>query len=415
MSSLRQRFNLSHAAGFWTVAAAFVAVMAVAAVPTPLYVLYEQQDHFSGLVVTVIFAVYAVGVIASLFLAGHVSDWLGRRRVLVPAVLLSAMSAGIFIVWPELPGLLVARFVSGLAAGAMTATATAYLADLHAARGSHRSGRRAELVATAANLGGIGFGPLSAGLLAQFLPDPLVIPYVVFGVLALVLALAARLAPETAGVEDRPPYRMRRISVPAVGRRRFLAAAVGGLIAFSVFGLFTSLAPSFLAGTLGQPSHALAGLAAFLVFGSGALSQSLLARVDARRLSAAGLTLLPVGLVVVTAATWVPSLAAFLVGGVLAGAGAGLLVKGGIDTVLDIAPPELRAEVLAAFFLASYLGLSAPIVGLGLATQYISARVSLIGFAGVMVLALAAAAPVLLGGTRRSLGTTEIKYQGASS
>ncbi|HEY5319168.1 MAG TPA: hypothetical protein VIJ20_14355, partial [Solirubrobacteraceae bacterium] len=304
---------------------------------------------------------------------------------------------------------------SGLSVGAMTATATAYLADLHAARGSNTSGRRAELVATAANLGGIGFGPLCAGALAQFLPDPLVLPYAVFGVLALVLATAAVLAPETAGVEDRPAYRMRRISVPAAGRRRFLAAAVGGMIAFALFGLFTSLAPSFLAVTLDRPSHALAGLAAFLVFASGALAQSLLSRLDARRLSAVGLALLPIGLVIVTAATWVPSLAAFLAGGALAGAGAGLLIKGGIDTVLDIAPPELRAEVLAAFFLASYLGISAPIVGLGLATQYVSARVSLIGFAAVLVLALAAAAPALLGGVRRRLNTTDIHYQGASS
>ncbi|HEY5316859.1 MAG TPA: MFS transporter, partial [Solirubrobacteraceae bacterium] len=122
MSTLRHRLRLTHATGFWVVAAAFVAVMAIAALPTPLYVLYERRDHFSGLVVTVIFAVYAVGVIASLFLAGHVSDWLGRRPVLVPAVLLSALSAGIFIVWPTLAGLLLARIVSGLSVGAMTAT-----------------------------------------------------------------------------------------------------------------------------------------------------------------------------------------------------------------------------------------------------------------------------------------------------
>ena len=88
---LRTQLPLSRAVGFWTVAAAFVVVMAIAAVPTPLYVLYERRDHFSGLVVTVIFAVYAVGVAVSLFLAGHISDWFGRRRVLIPAILLNAV------------------------------------------------------------------------------------------------------------------------------------------------------------------------------------------------------------------------------------------------------------------------------------------------------------------------------------
>jgi hypothetical protein len=70
------RLAVSPSGGFRTVALAFMVVMAIGALPTPLYVIYERRDHLSGLVVTVIFAVYAVGVIASLFLAGHVSDWL---------------------------------------------------------------------------------------------------------------------------------------------------------------------------------------------------------------------------------------------------------------------------------------------------------------------------------------------------
>jgi MFS family permease len=411
-----RRLTVSHGAGFWTVAAAFVVVMAISALPTPLYVLYEQRDHFSGLVVTVIFAVYAVGVITSLFLAGHVSDWFGRRRVLIPAILLNAASAVLFIVWPSLPGLLVARVISGFAVGAMTATATAYLADLHRARGSAASGRRAELVATAANLGGIGLGPLSAGLLAQFLPDPLILPFAVFAVLAVGLALAVRLVPEMAGVAERPRYRTQRLSVPPAGRTRFFAAAAGGTVAFAVFGLFTSLAPTFLAVTLGYRSHALAGATAFAVFAAGAVAQSLLARLGTRRMTATGLVLLVAGLALLTVATWLPDLAAFLAGGVLCGSGAGLLTKGGIDIVLEVAPEEVRAEGLATFFLASYLGLSVPIVGLGVATQYVSGRVSLLGFAGVLVLALTAVGPLLLGKSPRRRGRTdEISYQGAGT
>jgi MFS family permease len=418
----RRLISVPPAPGFWIVAASFMVVMAVGALPTPLYVLYERRDHFSALIVTVIFAAYAVGVVASLFLAGHISDWFGRRRVLVPAIALSAFSAGVFAVWPALPGLLVARVLSGLSVGVVTATATAYLAELHAARGPRSSPRRAELVATAANLGGIGLGPLAAGLLAQFLPDPLVLSYVAFGILALALALAVVLLPETAGVSERPRYRTQRISVPPAGRRAFFAAAAGGSVALAVFGLFTSLAPGFLAGTLGYRSHALAGAAAFLVFAAGAVAQSLLARLDARALSGVGIAMLPAGLALVSAATWLASLPALLAGGVLCGAGAGVIFKGGINTVLDLAPPEARAEALATFFLASYLGLAGPILGLGIATQYLSARVSLLGFAGVLIVALGALAPVLLrGGSQRGPGrgrgrrAAEITYQGAGS
>lgn len=166
--------------GFWAVAFAFLVVMAYAALPTPLYVLYQQRDGFGPLLVTVVFAVYAVGVLASLLLVGHVSDWVGRRRVLCAALLLDAASALAFLLWPALGGLLLGRIVCGVATGMATATATAYLAELRraatararggvavddaraASRGTAPDGR-ANVVATAANLGGMGVGPLLAG------------------------------------------------------------------------------------------------------------------------------------------------------------------------------------------------------------------------------------------------------------
>jgi MFS family permease len=97
-----------HSIGFWIVAVAFLTNMAFSAVPTPLYVLYQQRDHFSTIMVTVVYAVYAVGVIASLFLAGHISDWVGRKKVFVPALLVNVVSAIVFLLAPSLPGLLIA-------------------------------------------------------------------------------------------------------------------------------------------------------------------------------------------------------------------------------------------------------------------------------------------------------------------
>jgi MFS family permease len=153
--------------GFWGVALAFTAVLAFTTVPTPRWSLYARRDGLSSLMIAVIFAAYAVGVVVSLFLAGHVSDWLGRRRVLAAALLLNILAGGVFVLWPEVPGLLVARIVSGVGIGAVTATATAWLVELHAAYRTHGDRRRAEGVASAANLGGLGAGALVSGMLAQ--------------------------------------------------------------------------------------------------------------------------------------------------------------------------------------------------------------------------------------------------------
>jgi MFS family permease len=391
-----------HRAGFWLVAYAFAVTMAFSAVPTPLYVLYAARDGFGSLTLTVIFAVYAAGVAVSLLLAGHLSDWAGRRRMLAAAIVVNLVSGVVFLTWLSVPGLLVARFVSGISIGLLTATATAHLTELHRAgfqggRAGGRAGGSADVVSTAANLGGIGLGPLLAGLLAQYAPDPLHLPYWVAEGLLLAGLVALAVVPETVTrPEPRPAYRPQRVRVPAASRPAFFAAGSAGAVVFAVFGLFNSLAPSFLAGPLHQGSHALAGVVACAVFGAAAVSQILLARVPLGRLLRAGIAVLVAGIVAITVAIWVTSLPLLLIGGVLAGAGGGATFKGSVSTVIAIAPPQARGEVLAGYFLAAYLGLAVPVVGLGVATQYLSAPVALLIFAAVLLAALAAVARRLL-------------------
>jgi len=384
-----------HERGFWAVAFAFAVSLAFTVVPTPLWALYQRHDGYSTIAVTVAFAAYAFGVIASLFLAGHVSDWLGRRRVLLPAVLLEALSATLFLASTSFGVVIAARVLSGLGIGMITATATAHLSELHAAARPAASRARGDLVSTVANLGGFAFGPVAAGVLAQYVAAPLRTPYLVFLVLLLLAALAVALAPETVQVSRRA-YRPQRVSVPLASRPRYFAAAAGAFASLSVLGLFTSLAPAFVAGTLHHPSRALAGLVASMVFGSGAVAQVLLRRRPIRHQLGAGLAVMAAGLVTLTAGVWAISLAVFLLGGLLAGAGAGALLKGAISTVVDLAPPATRGEALAGLFLGGYLGLAVPVLGLGILTRFVSAPVALLAFAAAVLLVIAGVSRRLL-------------------
>jgi MFS family permease len=393
--------------GFWAVAVTFTVLMAFTTVPTPLWSLFAERDHFSSFTVTLVFAAYAAAVAVSLFLAGHLSDWHGRRRILAPALALNVLAGVVYVIWPELPGLLITRVLSGLGIGAVTATATAWLAELHAARRPRASSERAQVVATVANLGGLGLGGLVAGILAQWAGHPLTVPFLVF-VGGLVLAgLGLVAAPETrVPRRPRPRYRPQRVSVPRRARSRFFAAATGAAITFAIFGLVTSLAPSFLAGTLHEPSLALAGAVSFGMFATAALAQMLTSSRTAQQLLAGALPALLAGIGLLTLALWLPapSFGVFLAGDLIAGAGGGLMFKGAIRTVVEIAPDDHRAESLAGLYLAGYLGLAGPVIGLGALTQVSSTRVSLLVFAGALVLAILAAAPALIGrgGTRRS-------------
>ena len=388
-----------HDLAFWSVAFAFLAVMAFSTVPSPLYGLYQQRDGFSAFVITLIYAAYAVGVVSSLILAGHISDWHGRRRVLLPAIAITIVSAIVFLVWRDLPGLIVARILNGFSVGVVASTATAYLADLHAAARPGTGNRRSQVVATAVNVGGLGLGPLIAGFLAQWVGSPLTVPYAVFIVaLAIAFALVAAAPDPHTTPDPRPAYRIQRLSVPAEARGAFAAAALGAFVAFGVLGLFTGLASTFLIGTLHQTSHALAGFTVFAMFAAGVVVQIATLSWAVRRVLSLGIGLMLLGLALTVLAVWLPtpSLALLLMGGAVSGAGAGAVFKGAVGTVIEVSPADTRAEALAGLFLAGYLGLSFPALGAGVALQYVSARDTLLGFAIIVGAGIVATASRLL-------------------
>lgn len=349
----------AHGAGFWVVAATFATELAFCAVPTPLYAIYQQRDGFPTIVLTAIFAAYAVGVMLSLYLAGHLSDHLGRRRVILASLLLDLVAAVLFLVWNDVAGLVVARFVSGLGIGVLTATATAHLAELGHVAG-HTPGRIG-MVATFANLGGIGLGPLIGALIATWSSHPPVLPYEVFAVLLVVEGALVALVPETVDVRrPRPAYRPQRVAAPEAGRGAFWAAGAAAFGAFAVFGTFMGLSSTILVGVLGTRSHLLAGVAPFIVFASAASAQVATARLGRRPQIVLAVALAGLGLAGIGLAAVVGSLVLFLVCGGVAGAGIGILFRAAVSTAAAVAHPDRRSETLAAVFLIAYAGMTVP-------------------------------------------------------
>jgi MFS family permease len=390
-----------HALAFWIVAFAFFAVMALGTAPSPLYGLYRARDGFSSFTITLVYAAYAIGAVAALVLAGHTSDWYGRRRLLLAAIAAAVVSTLLFLFWRAESGLFVARIFSGVAVGAVVATATVYLVELDAIARSGSSGRRPQLIALIANVGGLGAGALVAGLLAEYVGDPLTVPYVLLLVALALAALGVAISPETRGRQSGVRYHPQRVAVPAAARKRYFAALLGATLSFGVFGLFAGLAGTLLRATLGHSSLALAGAAVFVVFWSGIAAQMTTLTWSARRTQIFGVALMLAGLAMVVGATWLPtpSLALFLVGTGIAGAGAGAVFRATLATVIAVSTAEHRAEALAGLFLAGYVGLSLPVVGLGVALQYVTPRVTLLGFAIAVGAAIVATTPLLVGRT----------------
>jgi hypothetical protein len=380
VSARPARFRLRHGAGFWVIAAAFFTVMAFSTLPTPLYALYQQRDGFATFLITVIFAAYGI------YFAGHISDWLGRRRIILIAIVIEIVAAVVFLLWPEVPGLMIARFVNGVGVGMLTATATAHLSELRAVARPEEGPATSGTVSSVVNIGGLATGTLVAGVLAQFVVAPLVVPYLVFLVLLVVAALAVAFVPETVErQEERHAYRPQRVSLPAASRSTFFAAAAGAFSAFAIFGLFTSLAPSFISGTLHEPSRFVAGAVSFAVFGAAAVSQIATARLAPLRQLQLAVTLMSLGLVAIATGVLVVSLPLFVGAGVLAGAGVGILFRSSIGVAASLASGPSRGEILAALFLIAYAGMSVPVLLIGLALAFLPSTAVLVGFAAIVL------------------------------
>jgi MFS family permease len=380
---------------FWLLAAVLTCIMLGTTLPTPLYVIYLAQWHFPAVLVTVIFAVYAVVVLVALLFAGRSSDQAGRKPVLAVALGCSALSTIVFILAPDVGLLFVGRILSGLSAGLTTGTATAALTELAPAS----AGRRASLVATAANMGGLGLGPLIAGLFAQFAPDPTVLVFEVYlGVLAAA-GLCLFFVPETVSPRRRPTLRFAGLGIPRAGRGGFIAAAAAGFAAFSLIGLLTALAPTFLGNVLHDRSHAAAGAVVFALLAAGAITQVVVSRLASRRVMLAGLGLFLVGLALLPAALSQASMALFLTGTIVSGVAVGAVFLGSLATANRLAPPGRRGQVVSTYFVACYCGLIVPVVGVGVLSEFVS------DFTAVLTLAivLAVLSVFALAGIWRSL------------
>lgn len=382
--------RLRHAAGFWVVAAAFLAVMAFATVPTPLYAIYQQVDGLRPVEITAVFAAFAVGVMASLYLAGHLSDTLGRRPMILVSVLVEVVSAVVFLQSTDLSVLLLARFLCGLGVGTLAATATAHLSELRLAARPEEGPGHAGTVAGVVNIGGLALGALVGGVLAETVDRPLHTPYAVFLVLLVLAALAVALVPETVvRAEERPAYRPQRVAVPAASRSTFAAAGAAAFAAFAVLGLFTSLAPTLLVTVFGQRDHFVAGAVVFGVFGAASAAQVLAAGWPLARQLAYGAAATALGLLLVVAGALLPAVAVFVAGGVVAGAGVGLVFKASVALAGSLAPAESRGEVLAAVFLVAYAGITLPVLAVGAALLELAPEPVLVVFAVLVAAAVA--------------------------
>jgi predicted MFS family arabinose efflux permease len=330
---------------------------------TPLYPVYAKRFGFSSLVLTVIFAVYALVLAPSLLFFGRLSDRFGRRLVILLGLGAAAGGLVMFAAASSTGWLFGARALQGLAVGMISGAATAALVELDV----FGDDRRPAMLAGLAQAGGSALGPLLAGVLAEWAPDPRRLAFV--ALLALTVAAGslslALLPPNRTGQQE--PWRIQAPRVPPeirgdFGRVALTAATVWGAVALSL-----SIVPSYATQILKTHNLALLGALGALALGSSCAAQLVARRLapPARRVQAGGLAALTVGMLALAAAAPAHSLVLLLAGAVCAGGGHGFAFVFAQYELNMLAPADRRGEVTAAFVCCIYVVVAAAVIGAG--------------------------------------------------
>jgi MFS family permease len=366
----------------------WLVLMAGANLATPLYAVYASDFGFSSLVLTSVFATYAIVLVPALILFGRLSDRFGRRPVLFIGLVTACAGLALFAAAQSEAWLYAARAVQGLAVGMIRAAATAALVELD----PDGDRRRAALLAGHAQAGRRALGPLFAGVVAQWAPDPLRLPFLLALGATGIAAVATLGVPEPAG-KEREPWRIEWPRVPPELRRDFARVSVTAALVWATVALYLSIVPSYARTSLHTANLALLALIAALALVTSCVAQIAAQRFEGsrRRDQAYGLALLTAGLAALIAGAPSHSLAVLLCGAVAAGAGHGLAFLNAQQELNELAPAARRGEVTAAFVSCIYFLVASAVVSSGVLDEFFSLTASVAAVAaGLIVIAVAA-------------------------
>jgi MFS family permease len=380
-----------HDIAFWILAGLFLMVFFQAAAPSPLYRVYQAQFHFTATTLTAVFAVYVLVLLVTLLFFGSVSDYLGRRPVIIAALVFSAAACAVFLAAHGVGALYAARSLQGIAGGLAIGPLGAALIDLQPPRS-----QRAPIVTSTFNSAGLALGALITSALVQYAPAPTrliwwaLLAVCVVGIVAVV-AMAEPGSRRPGVLASLRPM----VAVPRQARGTFAATVPSIVAPWALAGLYLSLGPSLAAQTTGSNNLLWGGLVVFLLCGTGSVAAFVFRGIGSRAAMLAGCLFLLAGTAVTYDAIATTTSAAFLAGTAIAGVGLGLAFLGAFRATTALATPGQRAGLVTAIFIVLYLAFSLPALIAGVATTTFGLHSTALIYSASLAALAAAAAGIL--------------------
>ncbi|GHH33351.1 MFS transporter [Lentzea cavernae] len=372
-----RRPYVSRGVGFAGISAAMVAILVAAGAPTPLLPIYQHQWGFAPWVLTLAFGIYAFSLLVSILVVGSLSDYVGRRPLMIGALGVDLVAMLMFLYAPNVGWVIAARVVQGVATGAASAALSAAVVEL----APERFKKLGAQMTSMAPLGGLAIGALFAGLLAEFATNA---AFEVWFVLALVMAAGTVFAVFTPETATRKPGAVKslnpRISLPVQVRRLYWTTVPGIVGGFSTMTLFMGLVPALLVAVFGVRSPIVGSLLAFVALGASTVASAFSSGIKAPTLRFAGMSAMVAGGVLFVGSIGATSLPLLWAAAVVGGTGIGASFAGTTRGLVPEVSPHERAGLFTAIFFVGYLAMGTSAIVAGVFIGIAGATATAVGF-----------------------------------
>lgn len=380
--------RLQHGAALLLKSAILFTFLAAASAPSPLYGVYRAAWGFSAFMLTIVFSSYALALLLALLLFGALSDYLGRRPILLVALVIEIGSIFLFLYAQSVEWLLAARIVQGFATGIAIGTLNAGMIDLHRERGA--------FVNSVAPLLGMAVGALGTAALVQYAPAPTMLVYEILLAMLVLQLVAATFLPET--VQARPgalaTVRI-TMAIPAAARQTLWRVMPVNLALWALGGFYMSLGPTLARNVTGNAAPVVGGaFAAALVLFS-AIAVVFVRTRAPRQVLQGGTLLLGLGVLITLLGIQLHAGVPLFAGTMIGGLGFGAAFNGAIRSLAPLAAPHERASLMSGFFALSYLAFSLPAIAAGVCVGIWGLQATAIGY-GVILIALSTLALIAM-------------------
>ncbi|MFM2480938.1 MFS transporter [Celerinatantimonas sp. YJH-8] len=325
---------------------------------TPLYVRWQENMNFSSGMLTDVFAAYILGLLFTLLFVGQLSDRYGRKAVLIPGAIAAIISCLLFIYSRNVYELILARLLTGVYVGTISAAGMAAVVDMG---GAHYK-KQASLIASIAMVFGAAIGPTLAGSISSYCSSPITKVYEIQLILFISLVIVLIKLPlpriQNKNMNKAMRQKVKYFRLPGLSPeyRKFVGVGI------AIFGpgltstcFILSLGPSLLAKLLNIESPLVSGLVAGVMFISAIVVQLVLKKLPTRRILLLGALCSTLSMFCLTISIYQLSMVPLVLAALLAGPGQGLGQLGGLTTIAMNIPADHRAESNALMNMWSYI------------------------------------------------------------